>query len=281
MAHGRRWNEDNVDMNRNLLKTGQTYAGLAASRAAAEAAYAELASLLNPTCRWSEFSFWFRAMYYIVTKGYVVCKRALVSGQYTQPRGVWYGGAALAPAHRHVLDFLGKAVDRDAPIVAVDVHTWAVTKRHGAFEVRVPACRNFGDISRPEACAGLDRISTSRPRRRRDSSPRNIHVAAAVAPRLVSTECPRCGRGGAAIRLNGMPTLRPRRCRDSSPRNIHVAAAVAPRLSRGISTSRKPRRRRDSSQQNFHVAAATTEYSRDWLVPRRSTRAWDRRGSTL
>ena len=37
----------------------------------------------------------------------------------------------------------------------------------------------------------LDRMSTSQPRRRRDSSPRNIHVAAAASPRLVRGASPR------------------------------------------------------------------------------------------
>ena len=48
----------------------------------------------------------------------------------------------------------------------------------------------------------------------RRSSPRNVYVAAAASPRLVSTACPRRGTR--------------RRRRDSSPRNVHVAAAAAP-----------------------------------------------------
>ena len=95
-----------------------------------------------------------------------------------------------------------------------------------------------------------DRLA-SRPRRRRDPSPRtiwvaaapsprNIHVAAAASTRPVSadylgrgrgravpTEYPRRGRGGAATRPHGISTSRPRRRRDH-----------------GLSASR-PRRRRD------------------------------------
>ena len=44
-------------------------------------------------------------------------------------------------------------------------------------------------------------ISTSRPRRRREPSPRNIHVAAAASPRAAPAEYPRRGRGVAASRL--------------------------------------------------------------------------------
>ena len=45
------------------------------------------------------------------------------------------------------------------------------------------------------------RHSASRPRL---VSPRHVHVADAVAPRPVSADCARCGRGGAATRLRGM-----------------------------------------------------------------------------
>ena len=57
--------------------------------------------------------------------------------------------------------------------------------------------------------AGLDRISTSRPRRRRESSPRNIHVAAAAVPRPAL--------GSSAERATASPRparSTPRRARD-------------------------------------------------------------------
>ena len=66
---------------------------------------------------------------------------------------------------------------------------------------------------------GLHGRSTSRPRRRRDPSSRNAHVAAAASPRSLSTEYPRRGHGVAAIRLRGISTPRPRRTRDSSKEN--------------------------------------------------------------
>ena len=71
-----------------------------------------------------------------------------------------------------------------------------------------------------------------RPRRRRDPSPRIIHVATAAA----------------ATRFRGISTSRLRRWRDPSPRIIHVATAAAPRPVSAEyprrSTSR-PRPRRD------------------------------------
>jgi len=90
---------------------------------------------------------------------------------------------------------------------------------------------------------GLHGISTLCPRRRRDTPPRNVHVAVApaVAPRRTSTVCPRGTRGGAATR---------------SPRNLHVAPArwrrdTPPRLS-----TWHPRWRRDTAPRNISTHAA-------------------------
>ena len=79
-----------------------------------------------------------------------------------------------------------------------------------------------------------------------------VHVGVLASPRLVSTERPRRGRGGAATRLHGMPASRPRRRRDPSPRTIRVAAAASPRLvppdyprrGRGVAAEESPRNRR-------------------------------------
>ena len=68
-----------------------------------------------------------------------------------------------------------------------------------------------------------DRLDSAHVSRRRDSFPRNIHVAAAASPQLVSTEYPRRSRGGAATRLHGYP----------------LAAAAAPRPVFGRSARRQ------------------------------------------
>ena len=155
----------------------------------------------------------------------------------------------------------------------------------------VAATRLHGlSTSRPRR--RLHGLSTSRPRRRRDSSPQNIHVAAAASPRLASTDYPRRGRGVAATRLYGLSTSRLRRRRDSSEedprcekyvwpsaattgsfiishlnnravprRNMYVGAAAPPRP---VSTKYpRCRGRRDAAPRNIHVGAA----------------AWPRRGS--
>ena len=90
------------------------------------------------------------------------------------------------------------------------------------------------------ASTRLHGMSTSRPRRRRDLPPRNIHVSEHVV-------------AAASTRLHGISTSRPRRRRDWPPRNIHVSEHVVATRLHGISTSR-PRRRRDWQSRNIHVS---------------------------
>ena len=109
MAYGRRWNEAGVDLNRNALLRSETFEGLTDRRRDTEDAYAELSNLLNPTS-WSEITFWWRSLSTVARKGFVATKRVLVSGQYSVPGALWYGGTELQKSHKHVLKFLGKAV---------------------------------------------------------------------------------------------------------------------------------------------------------------------------
>ena len=75
---------------------------------------------------------------------------------------------------------------------------------------RVPAAAllvsaEYARPSRGGAATSPRGICTSQPRRRRDSSPRNLHVPAAAAPRLVSTKYPRRSRGGGGARFDLHP----------------------------------------------------------------------------
>ena len=122
MAYGRRWNEAGVDLNRNALKLSEPFEGLVDRRRDVEDAYAELSSLLNPTS-WSEAKFWWRALSTVARKGFVATKRVLVSGQYSVPDGLWFGGKELQKSHKYVLKFLGKVVEPSSRIFLVDAHT--------------------------------------------------------------------------------------------------------------------------------------------------------------
>lgn len=125
-AHRRRFDEANVDLNRNFLPDGEKFAGCSP-------AYAALDHVLNPRrppSRWD----WFepRAMAAILRYGYGPVKQAVAGGQYDFPKGVFFGGHGPGESQRilraHFADWLS-----DAPAVAhLDFHTglgrWATYK---------------------------------------------------------------------------------------------------------------------------------------------------------
>ena len=89
----------------------------------------------------------------------------------------------------------------------------------------------------PAARAGPDRTFASRPRRRRDSAPRDIRVASATSPRLGSAEYPRRVRGVAATCLRkihaaklhvGLRSVDEGLPQGPAHRELHGAAVVRP-----------------------------------------------------
>ena len=123
------------------------------------------------------------------------------------------------------------------------------TKPKRRYLRRAPS-RNIHVTSRGVAATRLHGISTSpaaasprlvsteyprhQPRRRRDSSPRDIHVAVTASPRLVSTKYPRRSHGVAATRL-----LKIRAAKVQPPRGVAAEDAqhervVAARARRGL-----------------------------------------------
>ena len=126
----------------------------------------------------------------------------------------------------------------------------ASTRRSGR---RTLAAVSTEDPRRGRGVAATRPHGMSTSPRRRDSPPRNSHVAA--LPRLASAEYPR--RGVAATRLHGMSTSWPRRRRDSLPRNVYVAAI---RL-RGRSEQPRRRDRSVASRREHANAANLLEHS--------------------
>ena len=85
-AWHRRVNETNVDLNRNLLREGEAFAG-------SPEGYARLDSLLNPPrppSRWEPVTL--KMLLAIARYGMPALKQAVASGQYEYPRGLFYGG---------------------------------------------------------------------------------------------------------------------------------------------------------------------------------------------
>lgn len=85
-AWRRRFDENNVDLNRNFLLPGEVFEG-------APPTYARLDSFLNPQrppSRWDPFLA--KATWLITRYGITALRQAIASGQYDFPKGVFFGG---------------------------------------------------------------------------------------------------------------------------------------------------------------------------------------------
>ena len=117
MAHLRRFNEDNVDLNRNFHEGSAGYQG-------APAGYADLDGLLNPPSPPSPWEpFRLKAIWNILRHGLPALKNAVAGGQYEFPRGLFFGGHSQSASTRiiqaEIAGWLGGA-DR---IIHIDLHT--------------------------------------------------------------------------------------------------------------------------------------------------------------
>jgi len=129
MAHNRRFNEHNVDLNRNALHPPEWKEMLGRDKNIAN--YDDFdRSFLNPphAPHWFMDAYvkvWMKSLYAILRYGFVNMKRAMVAGQYHNPRGIFYGGNQLEPSHRLLWDFLeGFGIDDyGGSVTWVDVHT--------------------------------------------------------------------------------------------------------------------------------------------------------------
>jgi hypothetical protein len=116
-AWRRRFDERNVDPNRNFLLPGEPYAG-------APAGYAALNALLNPQrppSSWEPFTL--KALWQIARHGRPALKQAIAAGQYEFPQGLFYGGAEPSESHRILADHLPRWLAGSRDVVHLDFHT--------------------------------------------------------------------------------------------------------------------------------------------------------------
>jgi hypothetical protein len=115
MAWLRRFNENNVDLNRNFLQDGN-YAG-------APEKYAELNSFLNPASPPSSDFYLLRAGWQILRHGFNSVKQTVAGGQYEYPKGLFFGGNRLELGPDRYRAFLSDRLASAERIFAIDVHT--------------------------------------------------------------------------------------------------------------------------------------------------------------
>jgi Protein of unknown function (DUF2817) len=116
-AWNRRWNEDNIDLNRNFLLADEVYAGC-------PPAYPSLDSFLNPRSAPSRLEpFLLKSLGLIRRYGMSALKDTLPVGQYDFPQGLFFGGNAASQTQKilaaHFRSWLGAAQQ----VIHLDLHS--------------------------------------------------------------------------------------------------------------------------------------------------------------
>jgi hypothetical protein len=116
MAHVRRVNEENVDLNRNFLLPGEAYSG-------APEAYGEFDSLLNPPTPPGLDLFAPKMLLLLAKHGMPMLKQVIVGGQYDFPKGLFYGGARLQEGPRLWTEWIRAHLGEVERLVCIDIHS--------------------------------------------------------------------------------------------------------------------------------------------------------------
>ncbi|TDH64862.1 uncharacterized protein CCR75_000616 [Bremia lactucae] len=123
-AHLRRFNEHNVDLNRNWLTQEEFQERQA--KDPNERGYLDMYDVLNPTqIHGIRNGFWFQCIQTLITKGFDAAKQAVVTGNYHFPQSVYYGGTKLEPSLLLLQTFLSKHINLKTiqKFGMIDVHT--------------------------------------------------------------------------------------------------------------------------------------------------------------
>ncbi len=116
-AHIRRYNEDNIDLNRNFLLPGESYSG-------SPPEYSKIDAWLNPAHPRSQFDpFWWQAIGSILRQGYQPMQQAIGEGQYEFPQGLMFGGKAPSRTLLILQENLPRWVGDATQILHLDWHT--------------------------------------------------------------------------------------------------------------------------------------------------------------
>lgn len=113
----RRFDQSNIDLNRNFLKPDESFTG-------APAGYAALNAFLNPGSPISRFEpYRLKALFNILRYGMPALKEAIVRGQYEYPEGLFFGGSAPAISADYVAEYCESWVEGADTVCHIDLHS--------------------------------------------------------------------------------------------------------------------------------------------------------------
>ncbi|MDF2152282.1 DUF2817 domain-containing protein [Vibrio sp. CAU 1672] len=117
MAYLRRFNEDNVDVNRNFVDWSKPVPE--------NPEYKRLADVIAPLSLsfGSEVAAWAQLLWYRVKQGKAAAQAAISGGQYSHPKGLFYGGAANTWSNRQLRSIFQRYLSHAERVIVIDVHT--------------------------------------------------------------------------------------------------------------------------------------------------------------
>ena len=123
MKNYRRYNENNVDLNRNFILDWDSF------DRASNQDYPKVDTFLGPTGRigngfWHEVGFYLSLGKTAITDGAGTISDALLTGQYEYPQGVYYGGDGDEASTVYLKDVFSRCLDSEYEnVVHIDIHS--------------------------------------------------------------------------------------------------------------------------------------------------------------
>ena len=123
MKYFRRYNENNVDLNRNFILDWDNF-DLSSNKE-----YPKVDTFLGPTGKignglWHEVGFYLSLAKTAITEGADTVSDALLTGQYEYPQGVYYGGNGDVASTVYLKDVFSQCLDSAYEnIVHIDIHS--------------------------------------------------------------------------------------------------------------------------------------------------------------
>jgi predicted deacylase len=116
-AHLRRFNEDNVDLNRNFIDHSKPYP--------INPGYEKLQDAISPRhiSLWINVKSVLSLFLYRLKHGKVEIKKAISGGQYTDSQGLFYGGNEVTWSNRTIRAIADRYLSKAKRVVVIDFHT--------------------------------------------------------------------------------------------------------------------------------------------------------------
>ncbi len=152
-AHLRRFNKDNVDLNRSFVNHSEPYP--------LNPGYDELSGVLAPRSlsTWSGLAFWSRLGWYLARNGMGELRVAVSGGQYSHPEGLFYGGGFEAWSNQTIRKIAARYLSDADNVVLVDLHTGL--GKYGSAEIILNIPKTDEAYLRAVAIWGEGRVTST------------------------------------------------------------------------------------------------------------------------